>query len=162
MIRIMQIRSLSIARRQQVGFTLVELMIAVAMIALLATIALPSLQSFIERTNVRHAAGDIQEIAMALERYQIHTGNYPDDLGEVGMDTLQDPWGNPCQYLNLVTNTNPGKVRKDKSLVPINTDFDLYSMGKDGDSKAPLTAMASRDDVVRASNGDFVGLAIDY
>jgi general secretion pathway protein G len=35
-------------------------------------------------------------------------------------------------------------------------------MGKDGDSKAPLTAKASRDDIIRANNSAFIGLATDY
>jgi general secretion pathway protein G len=51
------------------------------------------------------------------------------------------------------------QARKDRFLVPINTDFDLYSMGKDGKSVPSLTAAASRDDVVRAANGAFIGLA---
>lgn len=51
------------------------------------------------------------------------------------------------------------QARKDRFLVPINTDFDLYSMGKDGTSVPSLTAAASRDDVVRAANGAFIGLA---
>jgi general secretion pathway protein G len=46
--------------------------------------------------------------------------------------------------------------------VPINTDFDLYSMGPDGRSAPPLTASDSRDDIVRANNGRFVGIAADY
>jgi general secretion pathway protein G len=46
--------------------------------------------------------------------------------------------------------------------VPINTDFDLYSKGADGDSVAALTAAKSRDDVVRAANGAFIGLASHF
>jgi general secretion pathway protein G len=55
-----------------------------------------------------------------------------------------------------------GKMRKDRFLVPLNSDYDLYSMGKDGDSRPPLTAQMSRDDIVRASDGAFVGLASDF
>jgi general secretion pathway protein G len=47
-------------------------------------------------------------------------------------------------------------------MVPINTDYDLYSMGKDEASTAPLTARASLDDIVRANNGGFIGLAHKY
>ena len=53
-------------------------------------------------------------------------------------------------------------MRKDKNLVPVNTDYDLYSMGEDGRSVGPFTAKASRDDIVRANDGGFVGLAADY
>lgn len=55
-----------------------------------------------------------------------------------------------------------GKPRKDRFLVPINTDFDLYSSGKDGRSQQNLDAHYSRDDIVRANDGRFVGLAIEY
>jgi general secretion pathway protein G len=46
--------------------------------------------------------------------------------------------------------------------VPVNSDFDLYSMGPDGQSKPPFTAAASRDDIVRASNGGFIGPVSDF
>jgi general secretion pathway protein G len=64
-------------------------------------------------------------------------------------------------YLNL-QGPNKGLARKNKNLTPLNSDFDLYSMGKDGDSSAPLTAQTSRDDVIRANDGRFLGLASDY
>jgi general secretion pathway protein G len=54
------------------------------------------------------------------------------------------------------------KPRKDRFLVPINSDYDLYSMGPDGQSVAPLTAAPSQDDIVRASNGAYFGLAADF
>ena len=53
-------------------------------------------------------------------------------------------------------------MRKDKYLVPINSDFDLYSMGKDGQSAAALTAKISKDDIVRANDGQYIGLAEAY
>jgi general secretion pathway protein G len=53
-------------------------------------------------------------------------------------------------------------MRKDHLLAPVNADFDLYSMGKDGQSMVPFTAKASRDDIVRANNGGYVGLVSDY
>jgi general secretion pathway protein G len=53
-------------------------------------------------------------------------------------------------------------VRKDGRLNPLNTDFDLFSTGKDGDTTGPLNARASRDDVVRANNGAFIGLGENY
>jgi general secretion pathway protein G len=47
-------------------------------------------------------------------------------------------------------------------VVPINSDYDLYSMGKDGESVPPLTARASRDDVIRANDGAYIGLASEF
>jgi general secretion pathway protein G len=38
----------------------------------------------------------------------------------------------------------------------------LYSMGKDEKSRPPLTAQMSRDDIVRANDGNFIGMAAEY
>ena len=45
---------------------------------------------------------------------------------------------------------------------PVNSDYDLYSKGKDGKSQTPFTAKASQDDIVRANDGSFLGLVSDY
>lgn len=55
-----------------------------------------------------------------------------------------------------------GEARKDRFLVPINSDFDLYSMGKDRNTVAPLNPPMSQDDVIRASDGGFYGLARNF
>jgi general secretion pathway protein G len=80
----------------------------------------------------------------------------------VGKGSLIDPWGNPYQYVDLGDVNGKAKARKDHSLVPINSDYDLYSKGKDGRSVSPLTAQHSRDDIVRGRNGGFVGLASNF
>ena len=66
-----------------------------------------------------------------------------------------------CMACNGICIT-PGQARKDRALVPINSDFDLFSTGRDGQSMGPLTAPSSQDDIVRASDGAFVGLGRDY
>ena len=43
--------------------------------------------------------------------------------------------------------------------MPINSSFDLYSMGKDGETRPPLDNPRSKDDIVRAKDGGFIGLA---
>ena len=53
-------------------------------------------------------------------------------------------------------------MRKDKNLVPINSEYDLYSLGPDGDSMPPLTAKPSRDDIVMANDGKYIGPVEDY
>ena len=60
------------------------------------------------------------------------------------------------------TIADKGGARKDRHLHPISSDFDLYSMGKDGDSVKPLTAQKSHDDVIRASDGGYYGLAKNF
>jgi general secretion pathway protein G len=45
---------------------------------------------------------------------------------------------------------------------PINSDYDLYSVGPDGDSSPQLVSKKGRDDIVRANDGEFIGLASEY
>jgi general secretion pathway protein G len=52
-----------------------------------------------------------------------------------------------------------GKLRRDRFINPLNTDYDLYSMGRDGESSTNLNAKSSWDDIVRIKDGLFVGLA---
>ena len=148
-------------KREQHGFTLLELMIAVIVAGLMAAIALPVYSGAIQRARIVQATGDMNRVESALERFRAN-GVLPPNLAAVGMDTLNDPWGNPYQYLNIEAGVNRGAVRKDRNLVPLNTDYDLYSMGKDGISRPPLTARPSRDDIVRAGNGSYMGLAEDF
>lgn len=55
-----------------------------------------------------------------------------------------------------------GNARKDRFLVPINSDFDLYSVGPDGLTQASLANRDSLDDVIRAADGAFYGLAENF
>jgi general secretion pathway protein G len=153
----MQFRTLVI----QFGLTLIELMLSMVVVGILAGIGYVSYSGYTESARIASTISQINSISLALNDYKLDHGEFPDSLSDVDMDTLLDPWGNPYQYLNIAT-ARPGHVRKDHFLVPLNTDYDLYSMGPDGDSKPPLTARASRDDIVRANNGGFVGPATDY
>jgi general secretion pathway protein G len=72
-----------------------------------------------------------------------------------------DPWGRPYIY-RRAADSRPAELRKDGKLAPLNSDFDLYSLGPDGVSALALPAASSRDDVVRAGNGAFIGLAVNY
>lgn len=149
----------------QRAFTLIELLVTIAIIGVLTTIAVPTYSDYIDKAKAVQAVMDIKHIEQLLAIYQSSNGKFPPSLDEVGAQNLLDPWGNPYQYLNLsdpdIKGTT-GKARKDHNLVPINSDFDLYSMGKDGKSVSPLTAKASRDDIVRANNGRYIGLASKY
>lgn len=151
-----------LARARTRGFTIIEVMLGIAILAVLAGIAYPSYQSYQEKARVAQAVIDIQAIGASVAAYAQDHRDYPADLNQIGKGGLKDPWGNLYQYTNLQDAKGNGKARKNKNLVPINSDFDLYSMGKDGASTGPLTAKASRDDIVRANDGRFVGLASDY
>jgi len=144
------------------AFTLVELMLVVAIVVVLAAIAIPSYSSYIDRGRVATAQGDIVATEVAIAQYLSDNNALPNALSDLRNVNLVDPWGNPYQYLDLSQKGAKGHARKDKSLVPINSDYDLYSMGKDGQTVPPLTAKVSQDDIVRGRNGDFVGLGSDF
>jgi general secretion pathway protein G len=143
------------------GFTLLELIVTIVIVGILSAIAVPLYKGYIDKSKISTAIIDIQNISASISTYFGDHNQYPDSLTDVGYATLLDPWGNPYVYVNLST-APPGKARKDHFLVPINTDYDLCSMGQDGLTVAPLTAKHSRDDIIRANDGAYIGLASDY
>jgi general secretion pathway protein G len=146
---------------RQYGFTLLELVVALVALAVASSIAVPAFNGYVERSRVARAVGDIGTISLQLYRWQLNSLSFPATLAEAGIVPGNDPWGRPYEYLR-VAGANRGQLRKDRNLVPINTDFDLYSMGRDGQSVGPLTARRSLDDVVRANNGAYIGIAENY
>ena len=140
---------------------MIEVFVVVAIIGILAAIAIPSMFHYIHKARVARTIGELKSIETSLISYSLSNGGFPASLEPVGFAGMTDCWGNPYQYTR-VAGMPKGKLRKDKFLVPVNTDFDLYSLGKDGKSVSPFTAKASRDDVVRANNGGYFGLVEYY
>ncbi len=147
------------------GLTLLELLAVVAVLGTLLCIAIPAFSQMLDKARVARAVSDLAEIGNRLDRIYLDTGDFPESLEGIEKINLDDPWGRPYQYLKIrgkAKNEIKAKWRKDRFLVPLNSDYDLYSMGKDGRSACPITADASYDDVLRANNGAFFGLASKY
>jgi general secretion pathway protein G len=159
--------AISAGRRRAGGFTLIEVAVTLAIVAILAVIAVPSYTSYLENNKETTAITDIQTISWKLMAIMAEDpSSLPDDLSTINFGNtfhLLDPWGHPYQYLPIYGRPgNLNQARKDHSLHPINTDFDLFSMGPDGHSNKPLTSGPSRDDIIRANDGAFIGKASVY
>jgi general secretion pathway protein G len=140
--------------RQQGGYTLLELMAGIMILGFLSAMAVAA---------VARAISDIGKIHLEIQKFLTNERRgYPASLADLGLDDLIDPWGNPYQYLVVDGLGNNGAVRKDKNLIPVNRSYDVYSMGKDGNTASPFTSTVGQDDVVLAGDGTYFGLAADF
>ncbi len=154
----------NIGMRPSEGFSLVELLVAITILGALIAIALPMFSSYIAQQNLSLAISDLRLIDNQLKSYKMSNEQLPDALTQVPQADRKDPWGNPYQYLRIEGQEKvvKGQMRRDKSTNPINTDFDLYSKGLDGDTSTQLNSKTGQDDVVRANDGQYFGLASKY
>jgi general secretion pathway protein G len=147
------------------GFTMLELLIIIAIIGTLCAIAIPAYNSYVKRASIKLVIEDIKSIDKQLKAFDFMKNRLPETLADAGIDMI-DPWQNPYQYTLIRGKplTGPGKVipRKDKNLHPLNSDYDLCSMGPDGLSSPNLNNSRSIDDIIRAGDGSFYGVAEDY
>lgn len=142
------------------GFSILELMATVTFLGVLASFAIPAFVGYAERARVNAAIGEIGSASVELHRWRLNNGNgtFPDTLGDAGITMPNDPWGNSYVYEDVAT---AGTVRT-HSGAPVNTEFDLYSRGADGNTATSLTASSALDDIVLARDGAFVGMAEHY
>jgi len=131
--------SLKRADRDVAGFTLIELMVVIAIIAILASIVAPKMVARTENAKRAAAKSQILSFKMALTEFRLDTGRYP--TTEEGLEALVkkppgydgkyqeggyldsnsvplDPWGNKYVYIC------PG--------IHDPTGYDLESFGRDG------------------------------
>ena len=144
------------------GFTLIEIMIVIAIIGTLSVIALPNYLRYKNNAMIAVAVTDIRIIEKQISLFAFDNDDQlPDSLNDLTtIGTINDPWGNPYKYLRIAGGDakKMGEMRRNMIDVPVNQDYDLYSMGKDGQSQSSFKVNVSRDDVVRAYKGRYVGL----
>jgi len=137
-----------------------DVLVAVAAVLIIGSFAIPAFNGYLARARVARAVSEIGTMSLRLHQWQRSGHTLPQNLAEAGITTV-DPWGRPYVYLRAA-DASRSHLRKDGDLVPLNSDFDLYSLGPDGVSALALPAAPSRDDVVRAANGAFIGIAANY
>lgn len=116
------------------GFTLLELLVVMAIIGLLASLVAPRYLSQIAKSEIQTARAQLDSLEKALDTYRLDVGHYPNTaqglsaLIERPANNMKwkgpylkkglplDPWGNPYVYVS------PGR----------RGDFDLSSLGNDG------------------------------
>jgi general secretion pathway protein G len=98
------------------GFTLLELLIAVAILGLITAMALPSYREYVDRTNNGLAIADIGRIDQAFELYLVDTNSLPPNLAAVGLGGLLDPWDNPYFYLRFDADTKKADKPRTRTL----------------------------------------------
>ena len=72
--------------KRALGFSLIELMVAIAIIAILAGIALPSYQSYVQKSKLRAAQADVVAMSLAIENIYQRTLSYPGGAASITYD----------------------------------------------------------------------------
>jgi len=158
----------SVRRRRRLccrGFTLVEVIIAIGIITLLSAVSTLVYRNYLDKARNIRAISEIRTMQNEIVVYEIDNDTLPDTLGEVGLGNALDPWKTPYEYLRIADQGKKGgkkRRKRDGKDTWLNTDFDLYSKGKDKKSKQKLKDKKSKDDIVRADDGKYVGVALKY
>jgi general secretion pathway protein G len=151
------------------GFTLVELIVVCAVLGVLATVAMPAYQDLTNKAIIGKAKTEIRVIEKAINAYAIDRNRLPDQLSDIGAEAnFLDPWKRNYQYYNIGSASGTQYTCYDPVDQDLNDDFDLYSLGKDGATDHDITDPGtdppnqSSDDIVRARNGSTVELGSQF
>lgn len=160
------VRLVKMSRKEVLaGFTLVELLTVIGMLGTITAIAIPTYSGYMNKAKITKAIAEITMLQNEIKLYEIDRNTLPNSLDDIGWGNLLDPYGNPYRYENFAigfSGKGVGGKRKDQWDNPLNDDYDLYSMGRDGKSAQHLHNPKSHDDIVRAREGRFIGLASEF
>ena len=131
------------------GFTILELLIVIAVIAILVGIALPRFRGMQEEGFITQAKGELRTLQTAVESYYIHNNAYPDNWPDdiegatpniIGGTAPTDPFYPGTDYMYYRGGTN-------------NQYYVIYSVGPDGDGSAGINAS---DEIVETNGGSCI------
>ncbi len=127
------------ATRHDRGFTLIELMIVVAIVAVLLLVALPAYQDQLQKGRRTDAMAALQDIAGSMEKFMLDRSTYTESLDDLGYDTptdspegyyritVREPVAGSCEITNCyVLDATPQGVQVGDTKC---TQFTLWSNG---------------------------------
>jgi len=146
------------------GFTLVELIVVCAILGVLAIMAIPAFSEMREKAKNARCKSEIRSLEKNIIAWNLDHGGLPDLLNASVSTILIDPWGNSyVYYKKIAIDFDPGAYLDSSGGHDLNTDFDLYSNGFNGDTTKDFTDPGtSLDDIVRGADGATVALVKDY
>jgi general secretion pathway protein G len=133
-------------KRGNKGFTLIEILIVVAIIGILVAIATPLLLEALQRAKQKRTMEDMRNISVGLECYMVDYTKYPLQYIYIqpyylGLVPTQDGWGRPWIY----------------DVFSDNNAYSLSSGGKDGGGHATSSGFTHDfDDSITIVNGQFI------
>lgn len=127
--RLVRIRGRRTTRRAA-GFTLVELLLVLVILALIGGLVLPGIIGKAEGAKVKAAASQVSRLSMAVESYYLDTGTTPDNLQALVEDEGEDGWNGP--YVKASSLKDPWGREYVYQYPGEHGDFDIYSLGADG------------------------------
>lgn len=92
------------------GFTLIEMLIVVLIVAILAAIALPQYNTSVERAKMAEAVTLTKQIAEANRRYYLATGAYANSISELDIDIPGQTNGGRIQTKNFIYTASAGQA----------------------------------------------------
>ena len=103
-------------RTSEQGFTLIELMIVVAIIGILAAVAIPAYQDYTIRAQVTEGLTLASPVKVAIAEFYAQAGEWPDDNEDAGLSDKHDIMGKYTEHISVKNNVIEIKYEYDANI----------------------------------------------